>query len=56
MEEEGDIIIFETGDGRNVTITRREWHKKNKKIINRDYWDTKIKVKEKCTLFLMLSS
>ena len=26
----------------------------NKTIINRDYWDTNIKVREKCTCLLML--
>ena len=26
MEEEGDIIIFDTGGGSNGTITRRVWH------------------------------
>ena len=26
MEEEGDILIFDTGGGNNWTITRRVWH------------------------------
>ena len=26
MEEEGDIIILDTGDRRNGNIKRREWH------------------------------
>ena len=26
MEEEGDIIIFDTGGGRNGTTKRRAWH------------------------------
>ena len=26
MEEEGGIIIFDTGGGRNGTATRRAWH------------------------------
>ena len=26
MEWEGDMLIFDTGGGRNGTITKREWH------------------------------
>ena len=26
MEEEGDIVIFDTGGGRNGTTTRISWH------------------------------
>ena len=42
MEEEGDILRFDTGCVRNSTIIRRAWHF-FKQIINSDYWDTKIK-------------
>ena len=26
MEEKGDVLIFDTGGGRNVTITRIAWN------------------------------
>ena len=39
MEEEENILIFDTGGGRNGTITRRAWHvfkyKNNKQILLR---------------------
>ena len=54
MKEEGDILIFYTPVGRDGNITRIAWHVFEQKIVNRDYWYTKIKAKEKCTLLLIL--
>ena len=47
MENEGAILIFDMGGGRNGTLKRRAFHILNTQIINRDYWNTKIIVKEK---------
>ena len=54
MEEEGYILIFDTGGDSNGNITRREWHVfeyKNHKQRLLGYQD---KVRERCTLLLML--
>ena len=54
MKEEDDILIFDTGGGRNGTTTRIVWHVfeyKNHKQRLLGYQD---KVRERCTLLLML--
>ena len=54
MKEEVDILIFDTGGGRNVTITRivrRVFEYKNHKQRLMRYQD---KVRENCTLLLIM--
>ena len=54
MEEDGDILIFDTGGGSNGTMTKRVCHVFEYKIHKQVLLEYQYKVKETCTLLLIL--